>query len=63
MDINISISIDEKKGLMGVSLADIVEEKPVIVKKPKKKRKKKDPLTKAIESSIPSTSEYTTEVV
>ena len=60
--IDISIKIDGKqnKGMMGMSLEDMLEDKPVIVKK--KKKKKKSDLLKAIESTIPKKSEYTTEI-
>jgi hypothetical protein len=61
--IDISIKIDGKdksKGMMGMSLEDMLEDKPVIVKK--KKKKKKPSLIRAIESSIPKKSEYTTEI-
>jgi hypothetical protein len=63
--IDISIKIDGKqgsKGLMGASLEDIIQDKPVIVKKAKKKRKKSS-LMKAVESAIPAKSKYTTETV
>ena len=65
MNLDISIKIDgkEKGGLMGVSLEELVAEKPVIVKKPRKKKKKKSALIKAVESAIPVKSEYTTETV
>jgi hypothetical protein len=65
--IDISIKIDGKQksgGMMGMSLEDMLDEKPVIVKKAKKKRKKKiSSLQKAINSAIPIKSEYTTETV
>jgi hypothetical protein len=57
--IDISIKIDGKnKGMMGMSLEDMLD-KPVIVKK---KRKKKKSILKTIASSIPKKSEYTTEI-
>ena len=61
--IDISIKIDGKqnKGLMGASLEDILQDKPVITKK--KRKKKKSALMKAVESSIPVKSKYTTETV
>uniref|UniRef100_A0A6M3LEI5 Uncharacterized protein n=1 Tax=viral metagenome TaxID=1070528 RepID=A0A6M3LEI5_9ZZZZ len=64
MNLDISIKIDgkDKGGLMGVSLEDI-QQKAVIVKKAKKKKKRKTALMKAVESSIPAKSKYTTEVV
>ncbi len=60
MQIDIGIKVDgkEHKGLMGVSLDEI--QKPVIKKK---KKKKKTLLQKAVESSIPVQSKYTTEEV
>jgi hypothetical protein len=61
--IDISIKIDGKKskGMMGMSLEDMLEDKPVIVKK--KKKKKVSALQKAINSTIPVKSEYTTETI
>jgi hypothetical protein len=61
IDINIKIDGKEHKGMMGMSLEEMLEDKPVIKKKKKKKRK--SALMKAVESSIPSKSNYTTETV
>lgn len=61
IDIGIKINGKEKGGLMGVSLDEIQATPTIIVKK--KKKKKKSLLKKAIESSIPVKSEYTTEMV
>jgi hypothetical protein len=59
--IDISIKIGGKdKGLMGMSLDDMLEDKPVIAKKPRKKKKRKSLLRRAIESTIPAKSEYET---
>jgi predicted RNA-binding protein with RPS1 domain len=63
IDINIKIGGKEHKGMMGMSLEDMLEDKPVITKKPRKKKKRKDALMKAVESAIPKSSEYTTETV
>jgi hypothetical protein len=60
IDINIKIDGKEHKGMMGMSLEDMLEDKPVIKKK---KKKRKSALMKAVESSIPSKSKYTTETV
>ena len=61
IDINIKIGGKEHKGMMGMSLEDMLEDKPVIVKK--KRKKKKSPLMKAVESAIPKRANYTTETV
>lgn len=64
--IDINIKIDGKdagKGMMGMSLEDMLEDKPVIVKKPRKKKKRKSALMKSVESSIPKKSNYTTETI
>jgi hypothetical protein len=63
IDINIKIDGKEHKGMMGMSLEDMLEDKPVIVKKPRKKKKRKSALMKSVESSIPSKSNYTTETI
>ena len=62
MQIDIAVKVDgkEHKGLMGVSLDEI--QKPIVIVK-KKKKKKKTLLQKAVESSIPVQSKYTTEEV
>lgn len=64
MQIDISIKIDGKdnKGMMGMSLDELMSEKPIIVRK-KKKKKRKTALMKAVESAIPKKSAYTTETV
>jgi len=67
MQIDIGIKIDgkeQKGGLMGMSLDELQAKPTVIVKKPRKKKKKaKSLLMKAVESTIPKKSEYTTEIV
>ena len=67
MPIEIAIKIgDSKQGLMGMSLEEIREDKPVIVKRATKKKKRKaakDPLAAALASTIPKRSAYKTEVV
>ncbi len=47
IDININVGgVEKGKGLMGMSFDDLLEDKPVIVKKGKK-RKKKSAIAKA----------------
>lgn len=61
--IDINIKVDEQgKGLMGMSLSEILKDKPVISKK-KRKKKKKTSIMKAVESTIPKKSKYTTEII
>lgn len=63
IDISIKIDGKEHKGMMGMSLDDIVADRPVIVKKARKKKRRKSELMKAVESTIPVKSKYTTETV
>lgn len=58
IDIGIKVNGKEKGGLMGVSLDEIQATPTIIVKK--KKKKKKSLLKKAIESTIPDKSGYST---
>ena len=63
IDININVGgVEKGKGLMGMSFDDLLEDKPVIVRKGKK-RKRKSAIAKAVESAVPKKSSYTTEVV